>query len=108
MTHQQKLQKFTKQRASLFWDIPKSKLHKLSEEAILERVLQYADVADFQELFKILTVKKAKQIFETIAAKKRPNLSPRTINYFTLYFDKFASWDFKWITKAGFAIIKNL
>ena len=72
----------------LTWYI-KNKSH-LSNESMLEHVLNFGSWEDFQEIERGLGLKKVNTIFDKIASKKRVNLRPQTINYFKKYFQKYA------------------
>ncbi len=69
--------------SKIFWDIPKEKIAKLSELAILERILNYGDMNQLREVLK------EKEDFQKeyfkLRNKKRSNLSPLVINYIDLY-----------------------
>ena len=82
------LQQFIKKRPYLIWYTKNYK--GLTEDAILESVLNYGDWDDVQTLFKIIGIKKAAQIFKKQAARKRNNYNLRTRNYFKLFFKKYA------------------
>lgn len=71
----------------LFWDI--NSKEDLSIESIVERVLSCGDWNDFLVLIDVLGIKQVSDIFNQISNKKRTNLSKKTINYFTLYFNKY-------------------
>ena len=82
---------FIKKRKYLIWWV---KDHDtLNDEAVLEATLNYGDWDDVQTLIKIIGIKKAAQIFRE---KSRPskmgrqNYFPEVVNYFNLYFDKYA------------------
>jgi len=62
----------------------------LSREAIVEAVLNYGDWDDVQELLSILGVKKTATIFRRQIQRRRVNYDPKMINYFKLYFNKYA------------------
>ncbi len=75
----------------LFWDISKDKVHSLSNEAILERILQYGDMPELREVISILGKENIKESYGVIKNKKRLNLRPQTINFFNLYIEKHLS-----------------
>lgn len=85
--------KFLKAKAGLWWWV--KDVTKLSDEALLEGVLNYGDWADVQAVFKILGIKKAAAIFKKQTAGKRINYRPKTLNYFKLYFKEYASGNSK-------------
>lgn len=82
------LQNFVNKRAHLFWHI--KDLNDISEDFILEQVLNYGDFDDVKLLFKILGIDKAADIFRQQLRKKRCNYRPEIKNYFKLYFAKYA------------------
>lgn len=62
----------------------------LSEEAVLEAVLNYGDFDDVKKTIRILGMRKAAKIFRERARRKRSNYRPEIKNYFNLYFNKYA------------------
>jgi hypothetical protein len=62
----------------------------LSEEAIIEAVLNYGSFDDFKKVVKILGIKKIAAIFKRGVNQKRCNYRPEIKNYFRLYFNKYA------------------
>lgn len=79
---------FIVKRKGLVWYV---KDHRaLSEESIVEAVLNYGNWRDVQEIIQILGIKKIASIFRAQVARPRKNYRPEVINYFTLYFNKYA------------------
>lgn len=62
----------------------------LSDESVIEAVLNYGNWHHFKKLIKILGIKKTAKIFEKESNRKRSNYYPEVKNYFTLYFNKYA------------------
>jgi hypothetical protein len=83
-----KIQDFAQKRPHLFWYLNDFK--SLSEEAIVEAVLNLGTWEDTQELIKILGIKKTASIFKKKASMKRNNFRPEIKNYFKMYFKKYA------------------
>lgn len=81
------LKRFIKKRPYLVWYT--KNLDQLSEEAIVEAVLNYGDFDDVKKMIKILNIKKAAKIFNRQLKQKRCNYSPQVANYFKLYFKKY-------------------
>ena len=79
---------FAKKRPYLFWHI--KDFDSLSEEAIVEAVLNLGSWEDTQELIKILGIEKTASIFRKRSKEKRSNYRPEIKNYFELYFKKYA------------------
>ncbi|OGZ25632.1 MAG: hypothetical protein A3I85_00775 [Candidatus Nealsonbacteria bacterium RIFCSPLOWO2_02_FULL_38_63] len=79
---------FIKKRAYLVWYT--KNYNNLSNEAIVEAVLNYGDFNDVKKMIKILGIKKVATIFREKSKEKRCNYRPEIKNYFRLYFDKYA------------------
>lgn len=79
---------FAKKRKYLFWYINDFK--HLSEEAIVEGVLNYGDMDDVKKLIAILGMRKTAEIFRKQVNRQRINYDSKIVNYFKLYFDKYA------------------
>lgn len=62
----------------------------LSDESVLEHVLNYGNWDDVKTYNKIKGLLKTSEIFKKLALKKRSNLLPEVKQYFTRYFDKYA------------------
>jgi len=82
------LQEFIKQRPYLVWYV--KDFNKLNEESIVEHTLNYGDWEDVRELLAILGVKKTAAIFSEQISRKRINYDPKIMNYFKLYFSRYA------------------
>jgi len=82
------IHEFIKQRPYLVWYVKDPS--KLSEESIVEHVLNYGDWNDVQEMIKILGIKKVAEIFNKQIHQKRINYDKKIMNYFKLYFAKYA------------------
>jgi len=80
---EQFIQKFLGKKY-LFWDIDKAE--EISEDALLERIINYGSWEDFLVFINEFGIKKASQIFAKNIKKSRPNYSKKAINYFTLFF----------------------
>ncbi|MEK7091801.1 MAG: hypothetical protein AAB900_02310 [Patescibacteria group bacterium] len=82
---------FIKERKYLIWWV--KDYDHLSAEAIVEATLNYGDWNDVQTLIKILGIQKVAGIFRTKSqpsALGRQNYRPVVVNYFSLYFNKYA------------------
>ena len=84
------LKDFIQKRRSLVWY---TKNHEsLSEEAVVEAVLNYGDWDDVQELISILGIGKLAEIFRRKSKPDkfgRQNYRPEIKHYFNLYLDKY-------------------
>ena len=87
------LKKFIEDRQSLFWHSPSPKSETVSDELLVEIILNYGNMDDVRALFSIMSVKNAAKIFfDTInkSDRRRGNYHELTRNYFTLYFNRYA------------------
>ncbi|TRZ79475.1 hypothetical protein D4R86_05845 [bacterium] len=83
------LNTFIKKRPYLTWY--KAKPEMLSDGAVVEVVLNYGDFEDVKKLIALLGIKKVAKIFRSQIKKERVNYDPKILNYFNLYFKKYAS-----------------
>ena len=83
------LRHFIKKRPYLIWY--SKNFDGLSAEAIVEAVLNYGDFDDVRKIFSILGLKKTAEIFKKQTNRSRINYDLKILNYFTLYFQKYAS-----------------
>ena len=79
---------FVQRRPYLVW-YTNDREH-LSNEAIVESVLNYGDFEDVKKMISILGMKRVAGIFRKQLKQRRINYEPKIANYFKLYFDKYA------------------
>lgn len=77
---------YIKSKPYLAWGT--SNYDNLSYQVIAESIFNYGNWEDFQYIKKLLGIKEINKLFKEISSKKRTNLKPQTINYFTLYLNK--------------------
>ena len=85
------ISEFAKQRKHLFWST--RNYDGLSKEAVVEAVLNYGDMKDVGELISILGIKEVARIFRENTSRARVNYDPKIVNYFSLFFNKYAQRD---------------
>jgi len=85
---QKKWKDFVSQNSIYFWWMPEAAKKNLSQESVVEAILNYGEESNLSQLFEILGAKKIKQIFYKQINQKRVNYRPQVINYFNLYFAK--------------------
>lgn len=83
-----KREKFILERKFLFWYVKRPE--KVSDESLVEAVLNLGDWDDVQKLIKLMGIKKVAAIFHKETNRTRVNYDPKIINYFKLYFAKHA------------------
>ena len=77
-----------KNKPYLAWDLKNKET--LSEESMLEHILNYGNWEDYLLAEKVFGIEKAKTIFNTLKNKRRVNLRDKTIDYYDKYFQKYA------------------
>jgi hypothetical protein len=82
------INEFIKKRPYLIWYT--ENFAHLSEEAIVEAVLNYGDFNDVKKMISILGIKKTAAIFRKKSKQKRCNYDPEIKNYFGFYFNRYA------------------
>jgi hypothetical protein len=85
------LQEFIRQHSTLWWWVPDEAKVNLSLHSIIETIVNYGNLGDIKELFKIIGIKTAADIFyQVINDSRRTNFSPAIQNFFKLYFERHA------------------
>ncbi|MGB9707518.1 MAG: hypothetical protein ACPL1D_02065 [Microgenomates group bacterium] len=82
-----KVNSIIKKKPYLAWDV--KNWQKLSEESVLEHVLNYGDWEDVGEFIRIKGAKETAQLFYKTLKKKRINYLPEIKAYFEKYFRKY-------------------
>lgn len=79
---------FVRKRKHLFWST--KNYDGLSEGAVVEGVLNYGDMDDVRELISLLGIREVAKIFYKQTHRMRINYDPKIVNYFSLFFQKYA------------------
>jgi len=87
------VEKFIEDHQELFWYSPAPKSKTVTDELLVETMLNYGQLSDIQELFNLVGKKNVAKIFYDNIKKsdrRRNNYSQLTANYFTLFFNRYA------------------
>ena len=85
-------EQFITENEALFWYIRKDKLQQISDEVLVEFILNYGDEKSVKNLFDLLGIENVAEIFynqthkENPIAQKRNNYLKLVKNFFDLYF----------------------
>ena len=88
------VKKFIDDHGHLFWYSPAPKSETVSDELLVEMVLNYGSIDDLKGLFAVMTINGvAKIFFDSIgkSERRKGNYYEVILNYFTLYFNRHAS-----------------
>jgi hypothetical protein len=81
------LQSFAGAHIEYWWWVADTS--KLSDESIIEGVLNYGNFAEKKQLIELTGQDKFKKIFLAMIKKERCNIRPEVKNYWSLYIDKY-------------------
>ena len=84
------LKDFIRENGSLFWYTPEDKGENVTDELLVETMLNYGDLDQIRHLFKLMGMRNAAHIFRNMTERKKLNYFPEIWNYFNLYFNKYA------------------
>ena len=85
---------YIEERQNLFWYSPSPKSETVSDELLIETILNYGNMDDVRNLFSIMGIKNvAKIFFDSInkSERRKNNYHELTLNYFTLLFNRYAA-----------------
>ena len=85
------VKKFIDDHQCLFWYSPAPKSETVSDELLVEMVLNYGTLGEVRDLFEVLGLQKTAIIFWGMTGRKKLNYFPEIHNYFDMYFKKYAS-----------------
>ena len=85
------MKKFIDDHQHLFWYSPAPKSETVSDELLVEMILNYGTLTEVRDLFETVGLKKVASIFWGMTGRKALNYYPEIHNYFDLYFKKYAS-----------------
>ena len=85
--HSPEIRAFIRQHSSLFWYTPEDKKEEISEELLLETILNYGTLESVKKLFELIGIEKAFKVFKAQINNKRNNYFLPVKNFFVLYFN---------------------
>jgi hypothetical protein len=84
---------FILKHSDLFWYTPQDKKVEISDEYLLENILNYGTLNDFKELERLMGIDNLANIFFNLEGRKKMNIYPEIYNFFYHYFNKYAQRD---------------
>jgi len=84
---------FIRQHSSLFWYIPEDKKEEISEDILVEFILNYGDLEAVKGLFSLYGIEKVGNIFFssiTLSERRKGNYNELTLNFFSILFNRYA------------------
>ncbi len=83
-----KLKNFILKNSYLFWSIPEDSKINVSDELLLEYILNYSEMPTIKEYLDIVGINQAKMIFNNLSDRRKKNIFPEIYNLFMEYFTK--------------------
>lgn len=87
-TRSPEIKDFIRKHSDLFWYIPENKKENISDEVLVEFILNYGTLEDFLQLKKLLGHKHIANILNNTNGRRQLNYYPEIYNFFYLYFNK--------------------
>lgn len=87
------LKAFIRKNSNLFWYIPEDKKEEVSNEFLVETILNYGDMEAVKQLFHLMGIEKVAKIFSdsiSLSDRRKMNYFEPVANYFTLVFRRYA------------------
>jgi hypothetical protein len=81
---------FIKENEHLFWYTPKDKKEDISQELLVETILNYGDLNEVKKLIQIIGKEQLGTIFFNLQGRKKLNYYPEIYHFFSLVFKKYA------------------
>ena len=87
----QAVKDYIQEHQALFWYSPEDKRETVSDELLVETLINYGTWEDICKLFDVMGINTAATVFREMKGRKSLNIYPELRNYFELYFNKYAS-----------------
>ena len=83
-------ERFIDKHRALFWYTPEGRKRDMSDELLVETILNEGTLDDFRELKRILTPKRLAHVFFSAVGRKVGNYYPEIRNFFSLALKQYA------------------
>ncbi len=87
--HSPEIKDFIHRHRSLFWYTPEDKKEEVSEEFLVETILNYGDLQSVRELINLMGIENIANTFFNAKGRKKLNYYPEIYNFFSLFFNKY-------------------
>lgn len=85
------LHQLVKKNRTLFWSVDENALDQLSDDAVVEAILNLGDKQSVKQLIAALGIDEVATIFFRQTSGHRTNYYPQVANYFNEYFKRYAA-----------------
>ena len=80
---------YIRKHGDLFWYSPEDKGETVSDELLVEHILNYGTMEDVQELFHVMGLERVADVFWGMTGRKASNFYPEIWNFFNLVFTRY-------------------
>jgi hypothetical protein len=87
------VKKYIENHQDLFWYTPQPKSEKVTDDLLVETILNYGTMDDVRELFRVMGMKNVAKIFyetTSLSERRKGNYFELVYNYFNLFFSRYA------------------
>jgi hypothetical protein len=84
------IKQFILEHSNLFWYTPEDKKEEISDEFLVETILNYGNLDDIRQLINIIGIEELSTIFFNIQGRKKLNFYPEIHHFFSLLFKRYA------------------
>lgn len=84
------LKEYIRKHDDLFWYSPEDKGETVSDELLVEHILNYGTLDDVRELFRVMGLDRVAEVFRGMKGRKAQNFFPEIWNFFNLLFTHYA------------------
>lgn len=84
------IKQFILEHSNLFWYTPEDKKEEISDEFLVETILNYGDINDVRQLFNILGIERMSEVFSCVQGRKKLNYYPEIYNFLSNLIKKYA------------------
>ncbi|MCL2110070.1 hypothetical protein FWH30_00565 [Microgenomates group bacterium] len=97
MARDEKVKLFIKEKRDLFWYIQEPREDNVTDELLVETILNYGRMKDVWTLIELMGMQKVATTFRSMLSqgRKQNNFFPAVKNYFQLFFNHYASGNTK-------------
>ncbi|MFP4367917.1 MAG: hypothetical protein ACLFQA_12550 [Bacteroidales bacterium] len=91
--HSPEIKQYIRKHSNLFWYTPEDKKEEISNEFLVETILNYGSKDEVIQLFNLMGINKVAHLFFksiNLSDRRKGNYHEITVNYFTLFFKKYA------------------
>jgi hypothetical protein len=84
------IKQFIREHSNLFWYTPEDEKEEISNELLVETILNYGNLDDIRKLINIIGMEQLSTLFFSMQDRKKLNYYPEIHHFFSLLFKRYA------------------